>query len=388
MAGSATTQDSAENLRAVLGSIGRRTGGKRDSWFTRLVGAYLRYRFAQRSAQRSARRSAAPAREPRAQTERAHAVIRVACVKSALGGTASAAITTGAVFATAGAPSPLAGAVMTVPIAAVAIGGEMIGRALIHLDMVCDLAEIFGIEFDPEDPTEFWQIYGLAFGAADHEKAGDPGKDLVERLGRTHGKELGRKIGHEILGESVVKNLVPVLGIAMSPITNWLRTRKLGDTVRRYVRYRRAIGDAMAVAEDMCREHLDLLVAGLWFLFVADGQLNPEEAALLDRLLRKMDPTTRAKVEAGFVEDEDPWVAQLGVLPESMRDHFLHALEVAAAVDKSVSLPEQKILARAARALGRQYDRQNVEHMMKQFEDVGVLGPDPAPVETAGRPGA
>jgi hypothetical protein len=180
------------------------------------------------------------------------------------------------------------------------------------------------------------------------------------------------------MGESVVKNLIPVVGVFMAPVSNWKKTRELGDTVRRYLRYRRAIGDAMAAAEDLCRAHVDLLIEGLWFLFIADGQLSPEEATLLAGLLRRLDPALRAQIEARFTQDEEDWVARLSSVPNDERDAFLHALEVAAAVDKSVSLPEQKILTRAARALGRQFDRKRVDRMMQEFEEVGVLTPGSA----------
>jgi len=62
-------------------------------------------------------------------------------------------------------------------------------------------------------------------------------------------------------------------------------------------------------------------------------------------------------------------------VPEASRDAFLHALEVAAAVDKEVGVPERKILRRAARALGREFDLKRVERMMAEFEDRGVLSP-------------
>ncbi len=52
---------------------------------------------------------------------------------------------------------------------------------------------------------------------------------------------------------------------------------------------------------------------------------------------------------------------------------FLHALEVAAAVDKEVGVPERKILRRAARVLGREWDPARVEKMMADFEERGVL---------------
>ena len=118
---------------------------------------------------------------------------------------------------------------------------------------------------------------------------------------------------------------------------------------------------------------IDLLVEGLWFLFVSDGSLSPEETAVIAGLLRKMDPAARDAVQKRFTDDENEWLSRLPILDPDEREPFLHALEVAAAVDKIVSLPEQKILGRAARRLGRDLDMERIDRMVREFETVGVL---------------
>jgi hypothetical protein len=110
-------------------------------------------------------------------------------------------------------------------------------------------------------------------------------------------------------------------------------------------------------------------------MFVADGRLEPEEATILSRLMRRVDPLARTALESRFVEDESDWLVRLAALPDDMRPAFSYALSVGAAVDKHVSLPEQRILARAARALGQPLDMRRVEQMVKDLEEVGVLPP-------------
>jgi len=363
---------SAANLREVLESIGRGEGSTRSGWFTRLVTAYLHYRDARHPSATAMPVSAAP------EVARAQQVIRSACIKSAIGGVTSGIVTTGATLLTGEAP---VAAVITLPVAALGIGAEMILRALIHLDMTCDLAAIFGQRFDPHQPLDFWQLYGLAFKTHGHEDEddGDPGKGLVHRLGEAEVHDIGETIGDTLLGESVLKNIIPFLGIATASVTNWKRTRALGDTVRRYLRYRRAIGDSIEVARDLCEPNLDVLIEGLWFIFIADGRLAPEEATVLAGLLRRLDPPMRHVVEGRFIQDEGAWVERLGALPAEERPALLHALEVGAAVDKKVSLPEQKLLDRAARALGLDLDMGRVEKMIQTFEEVGVLDTPPPP---------
>lgn len=346
-------------LRQVLEAVGGNAGGEHGSWFVRLVRAYLHYRV---------RRPVAA--DARPETDRAKACVRAACVKSAIGGATSGAVITGATIATAEIPS---GWMFAVPLAAAGVGIEMLARAVIHLDMVCDLAGIFGQRFDPDAPTDLWHLYALVFKTHKFENDDDPGSDLIQRIGETEASDIGESLSERLLGESVIKNIVPVISIAASSVTNYRRTRQLGDTARRYFRYRRAISDALDRARALCEEQLDLLIEGLWFLFIADGRLVPEETTILLGLLGKLDPERRAAVKEHFVVDESGWLERLGEIPPEVREPFFNALEVAAAVDKAVSLPEQKILSQAARRLGRTLDMNRVERMIQEFEDVGVL---------------
>ena len=125
-----------------------------------------------------------------------------------------------------------------------------------------------------------------------------------------------------------------------------------------------------------CEAHFGLLAEGLWFLFSADGPLSPEETGVLAYLVRLLPADECAAVMARFVEDEHDWQQRLAALPDHERPDFFHALEIAATVDKDVTLPERRILRAAARALGQTYDDARIAQMVREFDDVGVL---PAP---------
>lgn len=355
---------------ALADRVGLGSGEGTRGWFARLVTWHLKRYEAQRA---SAEARGAVVADARLAPDRARRAIRWASIKSAITGASAGMVSTGATIFTAQTEG--IGAFVAVPVAAVTIGGEMMYRSLLHVDLTCELADIFGVRFDPNDQRDLWRLYALAFGTHGHEEGSeDPGKKLVDEVSHVEAEQVGEKIGHQVLGESVMRNIVPVLGIASSAVTNYLVTRRLGDTLRRYMRYQRAMHDALAEADALCAGHLDLLVEGMWFIFSADGKLAPEEAACLAHQLQKLDPITRAAVTSRFVEDETEWKDRIAIeVPEAMRDAFLHALEVAAAVDKEVGLPERKILRRAARALGRELDMDRLRKMMSDFEEHGFL---------------
>jgi hypothetical protein len=341
-------------------------------WFTRLARWYLARRVAGRARGEHLEHDI-DATAP----DRARRAITVACVKSAVSGALAGTVSTGASLVTAQTEGMLAFA--TVPAAAAAIGGEMLYRSILHLDLTCDLAEIFGLSYDPSHEEDLWRLYALAFGTSDHddaaEEAGDPGKELVREATHVNSEDVGKKLGHLVLGESIMRNVIPFVGILSSAITNVVVTRKVGHTVRRYFRYQRAFKDTFSHAIEILHgEPLDLLIEGMWFIFTADGKLSPEEAACLAQLVHKLDPLERHAVTHRFVVDELDWTERLAKgIPDELRDVFVHALEVAAAVDKEVSAPERKILLRATRALGRESVPGRIEKMISDFEHRGIL---------------
>jgi len=139
-----------EFLRALADDSGSR---KYRTWFNKLLHAYLHYHYARPV------RASAQVSDEASECARAQAVIRRACIKSAATGAGSGAITTGAtMYLAESGPVGL----LALPVAGLAIGSEMVYRAMLHIELACDLADIFGVAIDPEDPQALWHILTLA----------------------------------------------------------------------------------------------------------------------------------------------------------------------------------------------------------------------------------
>jgi len=342
----------------------------KGGWFTWLVRTYAR---------RYRERHPLPYVLPEGMTENeaARAIVRRACWSSAATGFVTGTISTSAVVLTAQTDGLAAFA--AVPVAFGTIGAELLGRTLLHLHMTLELGDVFARPWNPDAPADLLHLYALSFGAERYEeKPSDPGRAVLSGVLEGSIDDLGSRIGSTLFGESLVRNLVPFVSVASSSTTNWIKTRRLGDSVRRYLRYQRALEESLAVFEQDPRV-FDLLLEGVWFLFIADGHLNVEETATLAHLIGKLDPERRAALTARFIDDELDWTDRLSSVPEPLRDAFLHALEVAATVDTFVSLPERKLLRRAARELGRPSDPVRIEALLYELEKVGVLHPQHAP---------
>jgi hypothetical protein len=305
---------------------------------------------------------------------RAERATRLAAIECALTGATAGLTSTGAAAITTETEG--VGGIVALPVAALTIGGEMALRTLIHIDLICKMADIFGVEVGRERPDDVWRLYALLFGAADHdEHSTDPGKKLVAQLIDIEKDKLGDEIGMRVLGESVMRNVVPVAAVGVSAFVNWRRTQRIGDIARRYMRYWRAISGAFErMAREVGREDHELLIEGVWFVFIADGRLGYEESTALANLVKRLPESARDRVLARFVEDEGDWLDRVEAeVKGDARAPFLRALEVAAAVDKIVGSPERRLLRSAARRLEIPYDPKRAEAMVEELDATGVL---------------
>ncbi|MGK3982353.1 hypothetical protein WME99_04915 [Sorangium sp. So ce136] len=217
--------------------------------------------------------------------------------------------------------------------------------------MLCELADLFGLRFDPDEPADAWALLALTFGVAEHPQDTDDPAGVLVLSARERGSDVARQLVARLAGERVARNLVPVLLVASSSITSWVVTRRLGDTARRSLRYRRALDGTLC--DEARRPLVERLFEGLWFIFTVDGRLRPEETALLAAVLRHLPASARA-CQNERLADEIAWIEGLRDVPEGARAPLPRALEIVAGGDMVASLRERKLLAHAAAALGPQ----------------------------------
>src|SRR6185369_10863149 len=116
-----------------------------------------------------------------APADRARSIVRWACAKAAVTGALSGAVSTTATVLTAETEGALG--IVALPLAAFAIGGEMLVRAIIHVDLACELAEVFELRFDIDD-RDVMRLFSLVFAARKEKREGheDLGKSLVDAM--------------------------------------------------------------------------------------------------------------------------------------------------------------------------------------------------------------
>jgi len=340
------------------------------SWFRKIVTDHVRSHAQKVDAKHFDRVYPNVAAEERAQLE----IRRVAVKAAAAGAFASAGASTGELLSlfTEGIAAPIG-----VPAAVLSMGLEAAYTALLQIDLACDLGLIYGIPFNPDDVGEIATLFGLALELDvyakrkrdEEEEHEDKPKGLTQRLIHLEEGEIATRIGRKLLEESVMRNIIPVVGIGISARWNFVATSKLGAKVKKYMRYRRAIRASVAKLE--LGEEVDpaVLVEGAWLLGTVDGEAGHEEMLAIAAVMDLLTPAQKNAITgtATFGDNEEAWFAKLGGVDKAMHRPLLDTLYLVAAADRELAVPERRFLRRIGVALGAEIDFARIEQICRHL---------------------
>jgi len=360
-------------LRAAMKHLDS-TSLKDGTWFKKLIADHVKKH--QAAVQAATWEAAYPGLDAEARAER-H-ISAVALRASAAGALASVGASTGELLSlvTEGLGAPVG-----VPAAMLSMGLEATYTALLQIDLACDLASMHGVPFDPDDAGEIATLFAVALEVEMKAKAKETGPDgghgpekseaegLIARLLDLEEGEVASRIGRKLLEESVMKNVVPFVGVAISARWNYVATRLLGTKANRYLRYRGAIRRAFAGVE--CGPAVDpmLLIEGAWLIATSDGEPTHEEVMAVALLADALGRGTKLDLATARLDDEDEWLERLAQTPAESHGSILETLYLVAATDRELQSAERRILRRVGKALGREVDFARVEQICRHLAD-------------------
>lgn len=165
---------------------------------------------------------------------------------AALGGATGATMSTNEIVGLITAGEGGIGLPANIAIAGISIGTEIISLTHFQIKMVAELAKLYEVPLDAEDPEDIWIIFAYAVGGSASELAGAFGKKIgttATRRGikRVISKEtlkqlqaIGRKIGIKILQKTIIKYAVPVVSIGLGSSWNYLSTKAIGKIAQKH----------------------------------------------------------------------------------------------------------------------------------------------------------
>jgi hypothetical protein len=306
----------------------------------------------------------------------ARQITAVARKAAATGALASLGASTGELLAlfTDGLAAPIG-----IPAAAVSMALEAGYTALLQIDLACDLASMYGVPFDAGDVGEVATLFGLALDVdikkprkaleAEGPEGSEAHVGLTERLIELEDGTVATRIGRKLLEDSFVKNVVPFAGIAISARWNYVGTRRLASTVKKYIRYRRALHQALSRLELTTVSDPAALVEGAWLLATVDGEAEHAEVLAIALIMDALPDEQRRALELDKTlgDDEEEWFEQLGRVPTQMHDALLDVLYLIAATDREVVASERRFLRRVGKALGREIDFDRIDRICRHL---------------------
>lgn len=280
--------------------------------------------------------------------------IKMASRYAALEGVLSAGAYTGAVAATigsAGGASPI-----TLPAAAVTLLIDLAFTTQCQLRLAWDIAVLYSIPLDIEDPDDLWKLIRIAFTIKGGEFAREGLPKAVPLFVRPLIKKVysggvlaaGRSfpvVGKFLLQRNVIKIGLPVIGVPLAAVLNRQTTLAAGRHARAIFRNEaRIIEVATHLAERT--QHPESLLWVAWLMIVADPKITDDETQLMRHLVRLMhehhavsDDRLRRVVD---IDPDEVW-ERLARESGDLRD-LVDAAAAVARVDGDITKLEQATL--------------------------------------------
>jgi hypothetical protein len=219
-------------------------------------------------------------------------------------------------------------------------------------------------------------LFGLALEVDIQEKKkeekAEPGADgLTAKLIQLEDGEIASRIGKKLIEEAVMRNIVPILNLAISARWNYVATMKLGGTVKKYVRYRKALTHSCHKLRLDSVTDPAVLVEGAWLLATVDGEAGHEEVLAMAMIMDELAPAARKSIELDKTlgDDEEDWFEALVKVPHEMHDPLLDTLYMVAATDKELEASERRFLRRVGKALKREIDFERIAKICEHLNE-------------------
>lgn len=347
-------------------------------WFRRLIDEHIRHHAGTRDAAHWEAVYPGMDMEARAAAE----IARVARKSAVVGAVASVGASAGEIasLTTEGMGAPLG-----IPAIAVSLLAETIYTAIVQIDLACDIGSIYGEPFDVNDGADLATLFGLALDLPSKKRDQEVGLSkppgLIDRLLELEDGELARRIGRKLVEDALLSNLIPLAGIPISARSNYVSSRDLGATVRRYARYRRALRLAFAQLKFDTMAEPELLVEGAWILATIDGEAGSEAAMAIALIVDALPEEHRKQItnDRAFGGDEEGWFDALALVPPQMHGALLDVFYLVAATGRTVTPSERRFLQRVGRALDVPVDIKRVEQICRHLALGEALPPGLAP---------
>lgn len=309
----------------------------------------------------------------------AQARVRMAARYASIEGGLSATAYTGTVAATLGSGGSASS--LTLPAGAVTFAVDLTYTSQLQLRLAHDIAVLYGVPLDIDDPDDLWRLIRIAFGI----RAGEVGSNAALKAVPAVVRPLVKKVfsgstltavktlpvvGKHLLQRNLIKFAIPAVGVPLSAVGNYWLTKIAGEQATRIFRHEARIIEAAARLVAEVTDH-DALLWVMWLVIQADGATDESEHSLLHHVTREigeLSPELAALTELRGVIDvveENVW-AKVAVSSANL-ERLYAAGALAAAVDGRISREEGVVLTTLADLCTATYDDGELRRLAKAW---------------------
>ncbi len=350
---------------------------KDGSWFAKLVHMALRTYSEKVNAEYFAKKYPGLPRD--AVVDKQIKLARTyAAIEGATTGTAYSAMVVATIGSGGGAsPYTLPGAIGSFAI-------DLYFTTQLQLRLAYDMAVLYGVPIDLQDPDDLLDLLKIAFGIKAGEVATDALTKLAPEATRVGVKAVFRGslleflkalpiVGKYLLQRNLIKFAIPIVTVPLSGGMNWVTTNGVGKRAREVFRGRAAIREEASRVSAGLEEHAGLLVRTLWFVVNADRKIANGELRLLRDVARSIVDGDQGDalrdVEATINLDVDDLLERIRPLPIEIRTALYEAAVVAAAVDRKVHEKELDALRMLASACAVEFREEAIHEAVRRLAD-------------------
>jgi hypothetical protein len=275
-----------------------------------------------------------------------------------------------------GSASPL-----TLPGAGASFVVDLLYLSQLQLRLAYDIAVLYGVPLDLDDPEDLWKLIRVAFVIKGREASGSlVGKGVpalvrpvLQRISSSGTLAAARSlpvVGRYLLQRNLAKFAIPAVGVPLSAAVNHWSTRSAGAYARSVFRREAAVVEAARRVSAGTSHPAELLWV-LWMVVKADGLVHENERLLLKHvtgLLR--DPESElvalTELEATVNLQRDKVWALLEAADGDLGPLYDAGVE-AAAVDGKINVNEVAVLRRLASYGDRVLDEADLRARAKGY---------------------
>jgi tellurite resistance protein/RNA polymerase subunit RPABC4/transcription elongation factor Spt4 len=264
------------------------------------------------------------------------------------------------------------------------VGTEMLYLAQLQMRLILDLAVVYDLQLNAEDPEDVLMVFGYALGVTPTEMlgkglqraAGAATKEAVKKYiskGTLEAiQDFARRLGFKILQRTIIKYAVPVASAAVGSSYNYVTTKSVGRIAKAHLKNRGKVTEELRVLVSRQNTYDLAFPAAVMYLAQVDGPLSPKEKEFYKAMESRMsfEVHTQAEFQKLIASEDNILDAVAKIEDEEVRRSLMETLVLVAIYDGELAEEEREFLQGVAGRLNISLDMTEIERRTHDYQIV------------------